>query len=75
MIWAVGNQLPVIKYQHPVAVSFYFIQIRRRKKEGCILTTSPQQMAPNLLTSLMVQSSGWMLQQKQPGLGWDEGQQ
>jgi hypothetical protein len=54
MIWAVGNQLPIIKYQHSVAVGFYFIQIRRRKKEGCVLTTSPQQMAPNLLARLVV---------------------
>jgi len=64
MIWAVGNQLPIIKYQHPVAVSFDFIQIRGRKKEGRVLTTSFQQMAPNLLTRPMVESSGWMLQQK-----------
>jgi hypothetical protein len=64
MIWAVGNQSAVIKYQHPVAVSFYFIQIRRRKQEGCVLTTSPQQMAPNLLTRPVVESSSWMLQKK-----------
>jgi hypothetical protein len=54
MIWAVGYQLPVIKYQHPVAVSFYFIQVRRRKKEGCVLTTSPQQVVPDLLTRPVV---------------------
>jgi hypothetical protein len=62
VIWAVGNQLPIIKYQHSVAVGFYFIQIRRRKKEGCFLTTSPHQVTPDLLTGPVVEASGWMLQ-------------